>query len=149
MKKRTVALMLTAVMAASVLSGCGGGKKWEDGDGKIDGDLTFWTQDTEPWKTYFEPAIEEFKKAYPDVNVEVEYFADFADKTNQAFAAGEEADVIQTYNSISDWAKAGKLAEVPDSVISKEELESVYYESALKNKQYDGKYYCIPSEINC
>lgn len=148
MKKRTVALMLTAVMAASVLSGCGGGKKWEDGDGKIDGDLTFWTQDTEPWKTYFEPAIEEFKKAYPDVNVEVEYFADFADKTNQAFAAGEEADVIQTYNSISDWAKAGKLAEVPDSVISKEELESVYYESALKNKQYDGKYYCIPSEIN-
>lgn len=148
MKKRTVALMLSAVMAASMLSGCGGGQDWEDGDGKIDGNLTFWTQDTEPWKTYFEPAIERFKEAYPDVNITVEYFADFSDKANQAFAAGEEPDVMQTVASITDWAKAGKIVEVPESVMSADEMESTYYESALKNKMYDGKYYSIPSEIN-
>lgn len=148
MKKRTAALMLTGIMAASVLSGCSGKEEWVDGDGKIDGDLTFWTQDTEPWKAYFEPAVEAFKEAYPDVNIQVEYFTEFQDKANQAFAAGEEPDVIHTTNSISDWAKGGKIVAVPDSVMTKEELESTYYESALKNKMYDGKYYCIPSEIN-
>ncbi len=32
--------------------------------------------------------------------------------------------------------------------MTKEEIEAVYYEGALKNKIYDGKYYCLPSEIN-
>lgn len=148
MKKRTIAFMLTTAMAVSALSGCSKKQDWEDGDGKIDGDLTFWSQDTEPWKTYFEPAIEAFQAAYPDVNVQVEYFAEFADKANQAFAAGEEPDVMQTYNSISDWAKGGKIAAVPDTVLTEDEIENVYYESALKNKMFDGKYYCVPSEIN-
>lgn len=148
MKKRIAALIMTGVMAASIVSGCGAKEQWVDGDGKIDGDLTFWTQDTEPWKTYFEPAIEAFKEAYPDVNIQVEYFTEFQDKANQAFAAGEEPDVMQTTNSISDWAKGGKIVAIPDNVMTQEELESTYYESALKNKMYDGKYYCIPSEIN-
>lgn len=148
MKKRLVALLMVTAMTIPLLAGCKEKKDWVDGDGKIDGDLIFWTQDTQPWKTYFEPALEAFQEAYPDVNVQVEYFAEFSDKANQAFAAGEEPDVMQTVNSISDWAKGGKIVPVPDSVMSKEELESTYYESALKNKMYDGEYYCIPSEIN-
>ena len=148
MKKRLVALLMVTAMTIPVLAGCKEKKDWVDGDGKIDGDLIFWTQDTQPWKTYFEPALEAFQEAYPDVNVQVEYFAEFSDKANQAFAAGEEPGVMQTVNSISDWAKGGKIVPVPDSVMSKEELESTYYESALKNKMYDGEYYCIPSEIN-
>lgn len=147
MKKRLLSLALVGIMSISLLAGCGK-PSWEDGDGKIDGDLTFWTQDTEPWKAYFNPAIEEFKKAYPDVNVQVEYFAEFADKANQAFSAGEEPDVMQTWQSITDWAKAGKLAPIPDSVMTKDEIESVYYESALKNKIHEGAYYSLPSEIN-
>lgn len=145
--KKIIALVLVAVMVLS-LSACSSKKKWEDGDGKIDGDLTFWTQDTEPWKNYFEPAIKRFKEAYPDVNIKVEYFSEFADKVNQAFSAGEEADVIQTWQSITDWAKAGKIAAIPDSVMTKAEIESKFFEGALMNKYYDGEYYCLPSEIN-
>lgn len=148
MKKKAISLLLTTVMAVSLLAGCGKKVTWEDGDGKVDGDLTFWTQDTEPWKGYFDPAIEAFKEKYPDVNVQVEYFAEFADKANQAFSAGEEPDVMQSWQSITDWAKAGKLVEIPDSVMSKDEMEENYYASALKSKMYDDKYYCIPSEIN-
>lgn len=148
MKKRVVALLLTAAMTMSLLAGCGGKKDWEDGDGKIDGDLTFWTQDTEAWKAYFGPAIEAFEKEYPDVKIKVEYFPEFGDKLSQAFSAGEQPDVMQTWQSITDWAKGGMIEEIPDSVMSKEEIEKNYYESALKNKQYDGKYYCLPSEIN-
>lgn len=148
MKKRVIALLLTAAMTASLLAGCGGSKDWEDGDGKIDGDLTFWTQDTEAWKSYFGPAVEAFQEEYPDVNIQVEYFPEFADKLNQAFSAGEQADVMQTWQSITDWAKAGVINEIPDDVMTKEYMEENYYESALINKQVDGKYYCIPSEIN-
>lgn len=145
--KKLISLVLITALVVSLGTGC---KKsgWEDGDGKIDGDLTFWTQDTEPWKAYFGPAIEEFQKAYPDVNVKVEYFAEFADKANQAFSAGEEPDVMQTWQSIIEWAKGGKIAAISDTVMAKEEIESVYYESALKNKMHDGKYYGLPSEIN-
>ena len=39
MKKRVVALLLTAAMTMSLLAGCGGKKDWEDGDGKIDGEI--------------------------------------------------------------------------------------------------------------
>lgn len=148
MKKRFTALLLTTAMTASLLTGCGGAKGWEDGDGKIDGDLTFWTQDTEPWKAYFNPAIKEFQEKYPEVNIQVEYFPEFDQKITQAFSAGEEPDVIQTWSSITDWAKGGKIALIPDSVMSAEELENNYYESALKNKKYEDKYYGIPSEIN-
>jgi len=148
MKKRFMAIVLVVALALTTLAGCKGKEKWVDGDGKIDGTLTFWTQDTEPWKNYFEPAIEAFKVAYPDVNIKVEYFAEFADKVNQAYSAKEEADVIQTWQSITDWAKAGRIAAVPDTFMTKAEIEAVYYEGALKNKIYDGKYYSIPSEIN-
>lgn len=149
MKKKIIGLLAIVVAFSTLLAGCGEKKAtWTDGDGVIDGDLVFWTQQTEPWLNYFGPALERFKEAYPDVNVKVEYFPEFADKVNQAFSAGEEPDVIQTWQSVVDWAKAGKVVEVPEDVITKSELESVYYEAALKNKMYDGKYYAIPSEIN-
>ncbi len=47
MKKRLIALVLLTALVLSTLVGCSGSKAaWKDGDGKIDGDLTFWTQDT-------------------------------------------------------------------------------------------------------
>lgn len=149
MKKRIISLLLVTTMVGAMLIGCGSSKtSWVDGDGKIDGDLTFWTQDSGPWREYFDAATDRFREKYPDVNLKVEYFADFKDKASQAFAAGEEPDVFQTWQSITEWAKAGKIVEIPDEVMSKEYLEENYYESALQNKIHDGKYYGIPSEIS-
>lgn len=147
--KKLTALFLTVALVATAFAGCSGGSSsWTDGDGKIDGDLTFWTQDSSAWQQYFDPAVEAFREAYPDVNLKVEYFPEFADKMSQAFAAGQQPDVAQTWQSITDWAKSGKLDAVPENVFSKEEMESLFYEASLKNKVYDGQYYCVPSEIN-
>ncbi|MEG1753577.1 MAG: extracellular solute-binding protein [Christensenella sp.] len=151
MKKfsRFTALALSVAIAATAFTSCGGSAaKWEDGDGKIDGDLTFWTQDSQKWHEYFDKSIESFKQAYPDVNVKVEYFPEFANKLTQAFAADQQPDVMQTWQGVADWAKAGKIASVPETVFSTEELEKNFAAGALANKIWDGKYFCIPTEIN-
>lgn len=141
--KKAIALLLSACMLTGLLAGCGDG-------GKTGGKtvVTFWTQDTVAWQNYFEPAIERFEKEHEDIDIQVEYFSDFADKLSQAMSANQEANVIFTYSSIGEYADAGKIQEVPSSVYSKEDIEKTFLEGAIANKQYEGKYYAIPNEIN-
>lgn len=156
MKKtiRILALVLVLAMTCSIFGACKGQETQtpatttETGEVAVKGDLVFWTQDTVTWQNYFEPAIARFKEAYPDVNVQVEYFSSFADKINQSFTAGTEADVIFTWQSVTDWAKAGRVLEVPESVYSAEDFAEYFYTGAVMNKVYDGKYYAVSDEIN-
>ncbi len=163
MMKRVFALILAGALSVSLFAGCGGNKEpaaegstpaasgeaSEGGEGAAPaGEIVFWTQDTAPWKGWFDPAIEAFQQQNPDIKVKVEYFPQFADKLTQAYAAGQQPDVAQTWQGITHWAKAGKLDPVPDSVYSKEDMQAKFYEGALKNKEFEGQYYCIPAEIN-
>lgn len=143
--KKFLAMVLAGAMAVSMLSGCGGSASSSNPDATT---ITFWTQDTVAWQSYFEPAIERFEADNPDINIEVEYFSDFADKLTQSFAADEEADVIFTYSSVGEWADAGKLLEVPEDVYSADEMASLFYEGATANKFVNGKYYAVSNEIN-
>lgn len=110
----------------------------------ISGKLVFWTQDNITWTTWFEPAVERFRKAYPNIEVIDEYFPSFANKMTQAYSAGEEPDVAQTWQGVNLWASAGKLLPVPESFM----LEENFFEGAIVSKNYQGDYYCVPSEIN-
>lgn len=167
MKKtiRILALVLVLAMTCGIFAACktqepqatatedptATGDTQETGDtaaAEVKGDLVFWTQDTVTWLNYFEPAIARFKEAYPNVNLKVEYFSSFADKANQAFTAGTEGDVIFTWQSVIDWAKAGRVLEVPASVYTTEEFASTFYTGAVMNKIYEDKYYAVPDEIN-
>lgn len=141
--KKVIALLLTAALLVCALAGCNG----QGGSGKKTV-VTFWTQDTVSWQAYFEPAIERFEAAHDDIDIQVEYFSDFAEKINQSFSAGTEANVIFTYSSIGEFASSGKIQEVPSSVYSTEEIQSLFYEGATANKMVNGKYYAIPDEIN-
>ena len=156
---RTIKRIIASFLSISMLAGCGGSSGGNDtgstaasggsGEGSdISGKITFWTQDTMTWQTYFGNALERFREAYPNVEVDEEYFSDFSDKLTQSFAADTEADVIFTYNSVQDWANAGKLLEVPDSVYSADEMKSTFYEGAYSSKIFDGKFYAVPDEIS-
>lgn len=125
-----------------------GGETTGETEGGVSGKLVFWTQDTEAWQAYFNPALERFKAAYPDVNVEVEYFSEFADKLTQSFAANTEAEVIFTYSSVLEWANAGKLKPIPEDVYSKSDLEKTFYTGATASKKFNDNYYGVPAEIN-
>lgn len=113
-------------------------------DESISGKLTFWTQDDITWTTWFEPAVESFRQAYPNIEIVDEYFPTFADKMTQAYAAGEEPDVAQTWQGVSHWANAGKLVPVPESF----GLGENFFEGAIVSKKFEDSYYCVPSEIN-
>lgn len=140
--KKVIALLLTAVLLVGCLAGCGG----KSGSDKTV--VTFWTQDTVSWQAYFEPAIARFEEANPDIDIQVEYFSDFAEKINQSFSAGTEANVIFTYSSVGEFADAGKIQAVPENVYTTEEMESLFYSGATANKIVNDKYYAVPNEIN-
>lgn len=142
-------IALAAALTLGTASGCQSGPAEQEGGasgatGGESGELVFWTQDSEVWSNWFAPAVDEFRAAHPGIKVTAEFFPSFSDKMTQAYAAGQEPDVAQTWQGVSHWAKAGKLLPVPDSF----ELDQHYYEGALLSKMYDGKYYCVPSEIN-
>lgn len=144
--KKTIAVLIAVLMMVSLFAGCGGGSSSSaDGDTTT---LTFWTQDTAAWQAYFGPALERFEADNPSIKINVEYFSDFAEKVTQSFNAGTEADVIFTYSSIGDFAKAGQIQEVPESAYTIEELQSTFFEGAMANKMVDGKYYAVSNEIN-
>ena len=138
-------------MAGSV-AGCGnGGDSGSGSGGSSDSgktEITFWTQDSTTYMNWFKEAVAQFNEQSDTVHVNAEYFPNFSDKMTQAFAANQQPDVTFTWQGIQGWAKSGKIAPVPEDVMTKEEMEEQFYESALSNKEYDGQYYCIPAEIN-
>jgi ABC-type glycerol-3-phosphate transport system substrate-binding protein len=141
MMKRFLVLALVAMMLlATALPALAEAKD----PSEISGELTFWTQDSEVWSNWFQPAIEGFREKYPNIKITDEYFPSFSDKLTQAFAAGQQPDVAQTWQGVNEWAKAGKLLPVPASL----GLVENYLPGALESKMYDGQYYCVPSEIN-
>lgn len=153
-------LALTMTLSCCMLSGCAGEKETQDalaaeqggntdsGDKPVSGKITLWTNNTSTTSEYFNEALKRFAEAYPEIQVTLEQFPDHATKVSQAFAAGDEGDVVFTWQSIADWAKAGKILPVPDSVYTKEEMEETFYMGAIKNKIYDGQYYMVSNEIN-
>ena len=157
--KKALSMILVLTMVF-LLAACGGGsaasvssKPPEEGgvpaptgdvNEEISGELTFWTQDNEIWSSWFMPAIEGFRAQYPNITIVDEYFPPFADKMTQAYSAGEQPDVAQTWQGVSHWAKAGHLLPVPESFA----LEENFYEGAIVSKKFEDQYYCVPSEIN-
>ena len=153
MKKLIATLLAVAlVMSCCMLTGCGNTAEEspvaDGGEGTVSGKITLWTNNSTNTTTYFTAALERFAEAYPDIEVTLEQFPDYATKVNQSFAAGEEGDVVFTWQSVADWAKAGKILQVPEDVYSNEEMEATFYAGAIKNKMYDGKYYMVSNEIN-
>lgn len=111
-KERVIAVLMAAALAGGSLSGCGKGDDTK-ADSSKDGDkieISFWTQDSTTYMGWFKEAVEKFNAQSDTVKVNAEYFPNFSDKLTQAFAADQQPDAAFTWQSITPWAKAGKLA---------------------------------------
>lgn len=144
--KKLGALALTGAMAVSMLTGCGGGKK--DDDGKITITMMYSGSVSEDdFETTVLPDL--VAKEFPNINLEVEKIPDdqYYTSLKTKLASGECPDIILVQpmyagsNAVITLAEAGYLEPLTDmEAIAKNPV-------GAKSFTYDGEVYGIPSGV--
>ena len=149
-KKRVLSFVLAAAMlAGTILTGCGSGKDSSTGDSKKDSkELNLWMHNGEAFVKETKKIAEHFEKETGiKVNVQTFPFDAMSQKMKAAFTAGNEPDIIQGFGAwMPTYINQGLLAEVPDEMASK--FETDYLQGAIDGYAKDGKYYGVPIEMN-
>lgn len=113
--------------------------------------ITFWSHSNPMWIKGNNTLIERFKEVSPNVTVKYENYeySVLIDKMTTAYAAGTEPDMAQPFGQwVTDYAKGGRLAEVPDDVLSLPQAEDLFYGAPLHGFVWEGKLYGMPQEYN-
>lgn len=113
--------------------------------------IRFWGHSNSAFTAANETLIKDFEKQNPGIKVVYETFPydNFVPKLQTAFGSRTEADVVEMFGMwVEPYAKAGQLAPVPASVMSKTQLERTYFDAPLRGFAYKGKYYGLPREFN-
>jgi multiple sugar transport system substrate-binding protein len=112
-------------------------------------ELRLWQHQNPAFISANEQLVERFQAEHPNVHIKIEPFEyDVLIQTLQtAMPAGTEGDIIEMFGS---WvcSYAGRLAEVPDSVITYNEAKELFYQAPLDGYYCDGKLYGLPQEFN-
>jgi multiple sugar transport system substrate-binding protein len=144
---RIVAVGLAGLLAA-VASSCGsnGNEAVPDNPADVSGKVTMWIYpiggDLE--NTWWQPKVEEFKKQYSEVDVEVvvQPWANRDEQLTTAIAGNKGPDVVYLIpDQVSQYADTGALAAVDDIVADDKDD---FRENALNAMTYDGKLYGVP-----
>ena len=155
MKKKAVSILLSLIMAASLLAGCGTKDSVSDSGNSQSGQssqsssteektLTFWSIATESDNMHssYLKAIEEWESNHEGYKIKFETFENQAYKTKikSAVAANELPDLFFTFGGgfSQPFAESGKGLPLDDYYANyKDQLPA----AALKNQTYDGKIY--------
>lgn len=98
-----------------------------------------------------EALIEKFESENPDIEIVYEVFPydDFFPKLQTTVAAGTVADVLEGWGEwMPIYAAVGGLCKVPDSVMTKAEIEETYFSPTIASFRFEGEYYGLPHEFN-
>ena len=155
MKKKAVSILLSLIMTASLLAGCGTKDSVSDSGNSQGGQssqsssaeektLTFWSIATESDNMHssYLKAIEEWESNHEGYKIKFETFENQAYKTKikSAVAANELPDLFFTFGGgfSQPFAESGKVLPLDDYYANyKDQLPA----AALKNQTYDGKIY--------
>ncbi|MET9864461.1 extracellular solute-binding protein [Streptomyces smyrnaeus] len=139
----------TALVAGLALAAtaCGGGSDGADnGNGKIEGTVTYWDTSNDGEKGTYKKIAEDFEKKHPKVDVKYVH-VNFGD-ANQKFknAAGGNSgapDVMRTEVAwVADFANLGYLAPLDGTPAL--DNESDYLKTAAGSTRFKGKTYAVP-----
>ncbi len=149
MRKKTLSVLLTALMVASMAAGCGkdsGAGGSSENDGELKGDITFWHSFTQGGRMdVIQEAAEKFMDENPDVNITIETFSwgDFYTKWTTGLASGNVPDMST--------ALPGHVVEMMDAeaVIPVDDViddigRDRFAEAALSEGERDGECYSLP-----
>lgn len=162
MKKRWISIMLSAILAASALTGCGGSKGGDSGNaqtaestqdtqqadasGGSDSEkivLEFFNQKVEAESLYNEVIIPKFQEEYPNVEIEVVSPSDAETVFFTRVSTNDMPDIMSIYPAEYSYRvimQDGLLAD-----LSGKDFLSRASESAISYSTYDdGKIYAMP-----
>ena len=154
MKKRFLSGLLTAVLVASTLVGCGGqqGTKSNGSDAgsqeakELDGEITFWHSFTQgPRLEVIQKAADNFMQENPKVKINIETFSwgDFYTKWTTGLASGNVPDMSTALPShVVEMMDSEAIIPVDDLIddIGRDR----FAKTALSEGEKDGKCYSIP-----
>ena len=148
MRKRIFLCVLAAsLLIISICPAFAGGGKEGAAESKT---VTIWYMNAANYEGPYRELWSRFNKQYPDIKLELVAlgWSDFGPKLQAAFAGGTEPNVIEVPPTfVQDQIWSGKIAEVPQEVLSKDYIEKTFLPFTYKMWQKDGKQYGMP--LNC
>ena len=153
-RKRLLAMILTAAMAAGLVAGCGNSESTEEpnasdaGESAETSDVTIWYYyETEGHQVAINQVIDDYNESQDTYSVTAEYvpFADFKKQLSVGVSADELPDIVIIDSpDHAAYATMGIFADLTDKFDV-----SNYYEGAVDSCTIDGKLYGVPFGINC
>lgn len=146
MARRLSCLITGAVVAATMLSGCGGDTS--DGDGPVEISYGMWDLEQQP---AYEKAAAAFTKSNPNIKVKIqttgwdEYWA----KLKAAASGGAAPDVFWMNGpNFKLYASNGMLLPLADKIAAEKVDLSVYPKALVDLYTYEGKNYGFPKDFD-
>lgn len=145
MKKKWITVLMTGMMTAGLLSGCGSAEG--DSDGKIK--INFLNKyPEEQYVKYFEDAVAEYEKENPDVDIIMENVSDEAmkDKLSTMAAGGEMPDVFFSWSGeyCKKFSRSNLALDLTPYLEKDTQWKNGFLPAFLNNSTFDGKTYGIP-----
>jgi len=114
-------------------------------------ELRFWMHQNPAFIAADEEVIRQFEAEHPNVTIKMESFEYdlFIQTLQTAMPAGTEGDIIEMFGTwVCSYADGGRLAEMPESVMSRSEAEELFFAAPLQGYDCGGKLYGLPNEFN-
>jgi multiple sugar transport system substrate-binding protein len=112
-------------------------------------ELRLWINESAPFKTAYQVLIDAYTAQHPNVKITIESFEydTYIQTLQTAMPAKQEADIISMFGT---WvcSYGDRLATVPESVITLEEAQKLYFAAPLGGYTCDGKMLGLPQEFN-
>ncbi|MBN2146688.1 MAG: extracellular solute-binding protein [Anaerolineales bacterium] len=142
-----MALLLSACSTATTTAGEEATEEPTGGEGKTV--VRMWAHTNNAFIAGYETLIAAYEAAHPDVDIELEHFDYelYLQTLQTAMPAGEEADIIQLFGT---WTSQyyERLTPVPESVMTLEQAQEVFYAAPIGGYIVDGVLYGFPQEFN-
>ncbi len=148
MSKKTFWVLLAAVATSLALAACGAAGGGAGGEGVT---VRVWTHQNDAFNEGLQALANKYMEENEGVTITFETFNydTYIQTLQTSIPAGTEADVLQMFGSwVCSYAEGGNLAEAPSSLITVEDAQATFFDSAIGGFTCGGKLYGLPQEFN-